>query len=1309
MIAFTRIVAITLRVAVITAALMTLLALIVALIGRQSAANIDDHRQGIETFITENSGLAVELGLLSAEWTGLTPILEIEKIQLGATDSDPAMVFSGGRADLDLFRSLKHFNPIWREFAIQRLDLAFEEDEGGNWQLRGLTGDRETELKVILEPLFYSRSIAVDDISIDFRFYSGQSFSVRGSALRLDNDSGFHRAELSVSMGEQKKPAYVIVEGRGDPLDLESFDADGYIRIEQFNLNQPFLQLAQRLLPALFTRIANLDAQANGQIWFDVHPGGAVDFEGRVAIDRLVVKGAAELPPFSNIGTELTGWYTPGVDWGLRLQDFKFVWADTRLQPTNLVLSQSVGARWEDFTLAVESLDLASISKVLTEVWVGNEAVVEWLDKLALKGQLNDVRVGKKTGEYFAEGRLQAIHSLSTRGIPGLSGLDGQFYLRDSSAVVKIDDSDGFAIDFANIYSVALPVDSLDGEILVSWDPLAEALTVSSDAMRVAVDAGLVNIEFSTRSQIPSYGTAPDVHLVLGGTDIDARYYPKYLPEKLSPDLKAWLKNAVVTTDLRELGFALRTGNPRNAAISRTSQIYLKVQDTVLNYHPDWPGGTHASGVVLVDDSYVQATIDSARIADILVESADVKYIKESVGGDAKVVVDARVASTLDAAIEVLGQSPLRRSMGPLLDWQYRGQQTTQLSLYIPLMRSKTEENIAPGANKKGFYRALTNLVDSEIAIPESPLRVTDIYGNLAFTSDLGFSADDIVGRFWGRPLTAKLLREEDQQLVALSGRIVPEKLTQLIDFPWSGILEGSIPLNGLLRIPQSSRGDHRGASLQLTSDLLGVAVALPKPLGKAANEQRKLDLQIDLGSKIEALIGTLGDKLEVDLRYVDGGFDRGVLSYDRNMALPETGQMLFAGYLESTDLGLWQPLIELIDGNPHKTLNPSLRRRPPVWESRVDVKLGTAIYAQTLLREVDTLITQDAAGTQVSFSSDLADGILDLSRDREKLPNLRLSRLTFETNLLAGDDLQSSFDPRQFPDVDVAIEQLVVAGDRWGDLTFELRSEISGAIFTEIEGNIFGLQMGRDESLPPIEFFWRFDGEDYSSRLIGPVVVGDIGSVFKQFGLPKVADSESGSIVFDLSWQDQPWRYARDNMVGDFSFELNDGSFYKSPSGADVALKMISLVNFANWLRRLQLDFSDVVGQNLSYNNLAGRFAFDRGMAQLTEPLQMRMPSGRMSMAGDFNLVDETIDGQLVATLPVATNLPWVGALVGGLPAALGVYLTGKLVEKQVDRLSSIRYKLSGHWDAIDIQVDRIFAAALEPETQEAKDPVTQ
>jgi uncharacterized protein YhdP len=87
------------------------------------------------------------------------------------------------------------------------------------------------------------------------------------------------------------------------------------------------------------------------------------------------------------------------------------------------------------------------------------------------------------------------------------------------------------------------------------------------------------------------------------------------------------------------------------------------------------------------------------------------------------------------------------------------------------------------------------------------------------------------------------------------------------------------------------------------------------------------------------------------------------------------------------------------------------------------------------------------------------------------------------------------------------------------------------------------------------------------------------------------------------------------------------------------------------------------------------------------------------MTMAGDFDLVNETVDARLVATLPVATNLPWVVALMGGLPAAAGVFVTSKLVEKQVDRLSSISYDVTGPWDDITVAVDKIFAAELKAE----------
>ena len=157
----------------------------------------------------------------------------------------------------------------------------------------------------------------------------------------------------------------------------------------------------------------------------------------------------------------------------------------------------------------------------------------------------------------------------------------------------------------------------------------------------------------------------------------------------------------------------------------------------------------------------------------------------------------------------------------------------------------------------------------------------------------------------------------------------------------------------------------------------------------------------------------------------------------------------------------------------------------------------------------------------------------------------------------------------------------------------------------------------------------------------------------------------------------------------------------YRAPGGAGTALKLVGLFNFANWLKRLQLDFSDVIGQNLVYNRLDGTLSFDQSVLSLDDALKIKMPSGRMSMAGDFDLGLETIDAQLVATLPVATNLPWLAGLAGGLPTALGVYATSKLVEKQVDRLSSISYEISGPWDDVDVAVDKIFAAELSEPSQ--------
>ena len=81
-----------------------------------------------------------------------------------------------------------------------------------------------------------------------------------------------------------------------------------------------------------------------------------------------------------------------------------------------------------------------------------------------------------------------------------------------------------------------------------------------------------------------------------------------------------------------------------------------------------------------------------------------------------------------------------------------------------------------------------------------------------------------------------------------------------------------------------------------------------------------------------------------------------------------------------------------------------------------------------------------------------------------------------------------------------------------------------------------------------------------------------------------------------------------------------------------------------------------------------------------------------RFQFVGQANIPESNIDGELVATLPIASNLPWMFALVSGLPAAAAVYVISKLFNKQMDRFSSAIYTVEGPWADPKVKFQRIF-----------------
>lgn len=1301
-------------------ALLIIGMVILVVIGRQTIAGVDNYREDIQQIIQDQIGLRVELGELNGEWPRLVPVLDIQRAAVFAEDDSPAVVINGGRADLDLFETIARRTPIWRELVVDSLQLTMVEDEGGSWGLKGFTGNSDADLSLFIDPLSYSQLIHFQDVEIVLQFFSGKTMLLSGRNVAMENADDFHRAELSVILSEQESlsseadgpiqdqsPAYLLIEGHGDLADIESFFAEGYFRFDDFNLSEPLADLARSLLPSLFANLSDFDANANGEIWFAIHPGGSADFEGMLSIGEIPLTWLADVPPLTDIETEITGWFTPASDWGLRLQGFDLNWSDAELEPLDLVFTQRLGSHWKDFDISVNHLNLTLISELLSSTQIADKKVLNAVEKLQPQGVINALTLGHDHVGYYASANLENIDIASWKKSPAVKGLDGYIEVYGDRGLFSFADSDGFEAYFPSAYKDYLAIDEAMGSINIAWEADDKLLTVRSNIIRTRLDAGSSNIMFSAQQTIPSGGNPPDISLLIGARDLDARQRNKYLPYRMSEQLDKWLKESVVDIDVEEFGLLIRNSPPKFDRTSQTTQLMMKTTGGHINYDPNWTGIRDATSLLLVDDIYSEVAIESGTIGSAEITDATVVYARDSADNQPYLFVDAEVAGDLSEVINILENSPLQANVAGISDWDYRGKTLSQLDLAIPMSKAKdTDPADSDSKQLRGKYNVSTTIDKGSIGIPGRPISMTDIQGQLNFSVQDGLYGEGITGNFWQRPIVTRLYKTGDEQKIAFSGDLLPESLNQLVEFPWQKVIVGAVPIEGSITIPAANKDSSQAITLQLSSQLQGVGLELPVPLVKSAGESQALDMTFYFTPEFERLTATLAGKadsslsgsgvspaLSFDLRFNNAEFSAGQISYDRPMVEPVENILQLSAYLPTTELELWQPLIGLFDRSEDETQLS--------WQTVFDLRFDRLELASFQLQDIAATAALSKEWVDINLSSDLVDGQLLIPvAESVEVPKINLSRLSLPSALLKEKVSASTIDPRGFLALDVAIDKLVIGENNWGSLSFDLRPEVSGAAFNQIKGNLFGLKPGAFEDQPATEFFWKYDGTSYASRLVGPVAVENIGEFLSSgLGTPQIVDSKSGRLVFDLAWQDQPWKISRENITGDFEIKLREGSFYKSPGGSGAALKMVSLVNFANWLRRLKLDFSDVVGQNLAYNSLDGTLHFEEGVASFRDPLRMKMPSGRMSMAGDFDLLDEKVNGRLVATLPVATNLPWVVALMGGLPAAAGVYVTSKLVEKQVDRLSSISYKISGPWDDIEVEVDRIFASDLKDE----------
>ena len=320
-----------------------------------------------------------------------------------------------------------------------------------------------------------------------------------------------------------------------------------------------------------------------------------------------------------------------------------------------------------------------------------------------------------------------------------------------------------------------------------------------------------------------------------------------------------------------------------------------------------------------------------------------------------------------------------------------------------------------------------------------------------------------------------------------------------------------------------------------------------------------------------------------------------------------------------------------------------------------------------------------DFIKAQIDFDGPEAQ--LDIQIDSlsiDSLPTLNTAALNIESDNPAA---------ASWPAMKIAIDSLIFKGQDLGSLSFDASISKSSVDLAQFDGSLDGVTFG-----PESQFSW-LRGDGSTTRASLDLTLPSAGEALTFLDAKSVVDFSSGRVLGNVEWPGAPTDFQANQVTGDLELQLTSGSFLPVPSQATDPLRFIGVFNLAGLVQRANVN--QLFDPGLTFDRASGDFSLGRGDITINE-FAIRNGGGRLTLGGLYDMDSENIDAELVVTLPLVDNIPWVAALAGGLPIAAGAYLASKVFEDQMKSLSSGVYSVSGPVSSPEVKFVRVFDAKL-------------
>ena len=817
----------------------------------------------------------------------------------------------------------------------------------------------------------------------------------------------------------------------------------------------------------------------------------------------------------------------------------------------------------------------------------------------------------------------------------------------------------------------------------------------------------------------------------------------KYMPLVIGKSVRDWLQHGLVDGTARDGRFVIRgplknfpwvdaasaAKKPEDDATRNLFLVEARVENGTLDYvphhdedvaadhsNPMWPLLTNINGRMRFEGLSMRIEADSARTFGADVGPATAVIAKLNGGHDTLLEIEGRARGDLQRYFDYLEASPVGGFMGHALrSTKAEGKADLKLTLAIPLLHAH-DTRVAGAVTMAG----------NRVEMPHPVPPLAEVSGTVNF-NEKGASAKNVLARPFGKEdATINVVTAGNGTIsIAASGSIDVKDINYFAPTPIvADVLshaKGTTPFVATTTITPGS-----GVTVTAQSSLKGVSIALPAPLMKPASASWPMRFSaspITIRQEPGLMISVASDKHFDVLLQLPAGMKNG-----RPSKLPVRGSVGIGARnglpAEGFSLDVRAKTVSMVDWSGHirslidaatgvnagansaakdtkSTTNEAEHLAAAL--TRVRAEVDEAVFSDSSLKNLRVDYERRKGDWTLSIDSDRASGKIayddaDAGYLRLDMPKLSVSKnaasvlrefIEGDKGDKADDSSGASSAARQSAGLSQAPRALPRISAHIGELDYDGRYLGEANLETSVnrQGDVEGLKIDKASlrtnsgSLTATGSWARSFAQSAADKTMLDIHwnIDDMGGLLAELGFPGVIEAARGTAQAKVSFTGAPWSPKMDTLEGDVALDFAKGSFVEVNTGPGGAV--LSLLSFQSLLRRLTLDFSDLVQKGFSFDRFTGTAVVKNGVST-TENTKIVGSQATVLVSGSVDLARRQLNSRAVVLPDINAGNASIALAFVNPAVGIGTFLAQLLLRNPLSRIFKVEYDITGSMD---------------------------